>query len=178
MTALAFDTLKFAQTLRDKAKFTQEQSEGLALAISDTTSNQLATKENLNQVERDIRSDIRQLDLSVKADISAIKSELKTEITTLRSALNTEIATLRSELNTEITALKSELNTEITTLRSELKTETTSLRSEIKASEGRLEVKIETLRSDVLKWIVSSIGFQTIVILGALMTLSRMLSHN
>jgi len=123
MTALAFDTLKFAQTLRDKAKFTQEQSEGLATAIADATSDQLATKAELTRVEGDLRAYIQSVDASVQ----------------------------RLEI---------------------------SLKSELKTVESRLETKIETLRSDVLKWIVSSIGFQTIVILGALMTLSRMLSHN
>ena len=130
MTALAFDTLKFAQMLRDKAKFTQEQSEGLAAAISDATSDQLATKANIIQVESDLRSDIQNVDASVqRLDVS-----------------------MRSEIS--------------------------SLRSEMKTVESRLETKIELLRSDVLKWIVGSIGFQTIVILGALITLSRMIGHS
>jgi hypothetical protein len=129
MTALAFDTLKFAQTLRDKAKFTQEQSEGLANAIADATSDQIATKANMIQVESELRSDIQNVDASVQ----------RLEVS------------MRSEIS--------------------------SLRSEMKTVEARLESKLELLRSDVLKWIVGSIGFQTLVILGAVITLTRAIGH-
>jgi CO dehydrogenase/acetyl-CoA synthase beta subunit len=122
MTTLAFDTLKFAQTLRDKAKFTQEQSEGLANAIADATSDQIATKGDLTRVEGDLRTYIQSVDASVQ----------------------------RLEI---------------------------SLKSELKTVESRLETKIELLRSDVLKWIVGSIGFQTLVILGAVITLTRVIGH-
>ncbi len=122
MTALAFDTLKFVQTLRDKAKFTQEQSEGLANAIADATSDQIATKGDLTRVEGDLRTYIQSVDASVQ----------------------------RLEI---------------------------SLKSELKTVESRLETKIELLRSDVLKWIVGSIGFQTLVILGAVITLTRVIGH-
>lgn len=122
MTALAFDTLKFAQTLRDKAKFTQEQSEGLANAIADATSDQIATKGDLTRVEGDLRTYIQSVDASVQ----------------------------RLEI---------------------------SLKSELKTVESRLETKIELLRSDVLKWIVGSIGFQTLIILGAVITLTRVIGH-
>ena len=105
MTTLAFDTLKFAQTLRDKAKFTQEQSEGLAMAIADATSDQIATKADIKDLRVELRNDMREV-------------------------------------------------------------------------ESRLEIKIESLRSDVLKWIVGSIGFQTLVILGAVVTLARIVGHN
>ena len=101
MTALAFDTLKFAQTLRDKANFTQTQSEGLASAIADATSDQLATKSDI----RELKHDMREMEL-------------------------------------------------------------------------RLETKIESLRGDVLKWILGSIGFQTVIILGAVITLTRAVGHN
>jgi len=122
MTALAFDTLKFVQTLSDKAKFTQEQSEGLANAIADATSDQIATKGDLTRVEGDLRTYIQSVDASVQ----------------------------RLEI---------------------------SLKSELKTVESRLETKIELLRSDVLKWIVGSIGFQTLVILGAVITLTRVIGH-
>ena len=96
MSAVAFDTLKFAQTLRDKAKFTPEQAEGLSEAFAQASADQLATK----------------------ADI-------------------------------------------------------TDLRSELREAELRLETKIETTKSEILKWMFGTIGFQTIVILGAVLALSR-----
>jgi len=104
MTAIAFDTLKFAQTLRDKAKFTQEQSEGLANAIADVTSDQLATKADI----RDLKQDMREMEMRLEAKIDS---------------------------------------------------------------------KIDALRIDGLKWIVSAIGFQTIVLLGTMMSIIRFIGH-
>ncbi len=44
MTSAAFDTLKLARSLRDRAKFSPEQAEGLADAIAEALQGDLATK--------------------------------------------------------------------------------------------------------------------------------------
>ena len=83
-------------------------------------------------------------DLATKADLVTAKSELKTEITDLRMELKTEISDLRMELKTEISDLRMELKTEIA-----------------------------GTKTDLLKWIIGAIGFQTVVILGAVVSLAR-----
>jgi F0F1-type ATP synthase membrane subunit b/b' len=83
-------------------------------------------------------------DLATKADLVAAKSELKTEIADLRMELKTEIADLRTELKTEIADLRTELKAEIA-----------------------------GTKTDLLKWIIGAIGFQTVVILGAVVSLAR-----
>lgn len=105
MTALAFDTLKFAQTLRDKANFTQEQSVGLAIAISEATSDQLATKSDI----RELRQEMREMEARLEAKIDS---------------------------------------------------------------------KIDALRIEMLKWIIGAIGVQTVVLLGAMISLIRLAGHN
>jgi len=100
MTTLAFDTLKFAQTLRDKAKFTQEQSEGLAIAIAVATSDQIATKADI----RELKQDMREIEM-------------------------------------------------------------------------RLESKIDSLRIDGLKWIVGAVGFQTLIMIGTILSVVRFGVH-
>ena len=42
-----------------------------------------------------------------------------------------------------------------------------------KADLAKLEAKIAEVKADILKWVVGAIGFQTIVILGALVSLVR-----
>ena len=96
MTALAFDTLKFAQTLK-KGGFTPEQSEKLAEAFAEASTDHLARK-----------SDLRELEIRLEAKIDS---------------------------------------------------------------------KIDSLRIEGLKWLVGAIGFQTIVILGAMMSMIRMIGH-
>jgi phage I-like protein len=83
-------------------------------------------------------------DLATKADLVAAKSELKTEIAELRMELKTEIADLRTDLKTEIADLRTEFKT-----------------------------KIAGTKTDLLKWIIGAIGFQTVVILGAAVSLAR-----
>jgi hypothetical protein len=49
MGAIPFDTLKLARALRDKAKFSPEQAEGVADALSDAmTGAELVTKDYLD----------------------------------------------------------------------------------------------------------------------------------
>lgn len=47
MSAVAFDTLKFAQNLRDKANFSPAQAEGVSQAFSEAITDQLATRGDL-----------------------------------------------------------------------------------------------------------------------------------
>ena len=52
MSAVAFDTLKLARTLRDTAKMSQEQAEGVADALAEAMSGaELATKGDLRELE-------------------------------------------------------------------------------------------------------------------------------
>ena len=76
MTAMTFDTLKFAQTLRDKAKFTQEQSEGLATAIADATSDQLSTKVDIRELRSELKQDMREMEMRLETKIETIRSDV------------------------------------------------------------------------------------------------------
>ena len=96
MSAVAFDTLKFVRTLRDKANMSAEQAEGLAEAIAEAIDGDIATK--------------------------------------------TDFATVKAEL---------------------------------RQAELRLEAKIEAAKAETIKWVVSAIGFQTVVIVGAVVALSQ-----
>jgi hypothetical protein len=59
-------------------------------------------------------------------------------------------------------ATKADLAAAIAELRTELKTEIAELKTEIAAT-----------KIDLLKWIIGAIGFQTVVVLGALISLAR-----
>jgi hypothetical protein len=62
MSTVSFDTLKFAQTLRDKAGVPQPQAEGMAEAFAEATGEQIATK-----------ADLKELELSLKGDMALLK---------------------------------------------------------------------------------------------------------
>ena len=58
MTGVAFDTLRFARALRDKAKLPPEQAEGLADAIAEAFQGDLVTKSDLRIEVSGLRADL------------------------------------------------------------------------------------------------------------------------
>ena len=114
MTAVAFDALKFARALREKAKLSPEQAEGFADALVDVLDGNLATKGDIRDVQGDIQV--------VRGDIEALKIQTRADIEALRLATQADIAS----------------------------------------------AKVEPVR-----WLVGVIGFQTLAVLGAVVTLAR-----
>ena len=58
MTAVAFDTLRFVRTLREKMKLPSEQAEGLADAMAEALQGDLVTKSDLRAELAETRSEI------------------------------------------------------------------------------------------------------------------------
>ena len=111
MTAVAFDTLKFAQTLRDKAHVPQDQAEGMAEAFAAATSEQITTKADLKETEihidakiSEVKSELRETEVHLDAKISEVKSELRE--TELR--LDAKISEVQLRLDAKISEVKSE----------------------------------------------------------------------
>ena len=67
--SVAFDTLKFARGLRDNAGMSAEQAEGVAVAFSSATSEQLATKLDLAELGANLRAEIA----PIKSDVQLLK---------------------------------------------------------------------------------------------------------
>jgi hypothetical protein len=72
MTSTAFDTLKLARNLRDKAKFNPEQAEGLADAMAEALQGDIATKADVLTVKTELRA----TELRLKADIEAVCADI------------------------------------------------------------------------------------------------------
>jgi phenylalanyl-tRNA synthetase alpha subunit len=101
-------------------------------------------------------------ELATKSDLASTRGELKAEITATRA-----------ELKAEIAAVKAELKTEIAAVRTELKTDIAAVKAELRQTELRLEGKIESVKAEMIKWMFGTIGFQTLIIVGAVVTLAR-----
>ena len=114
MTGVAFDTLKLATALRDRARLTQEQAEGFATAIGDALHDDLATKSDLAATQADILLEFGQ----VRREIEAMKADTRLEFSQVRR-------------------------------------------------------EIEAVKADILKWMFGAIGFQTVVVVGAILALVR-----
>ncbi|MBY6240315.1 CCDC90 family protein [Methylosinus sp. Sm6] len=92
-------------------------------------------------------------DLATKADVSTVRVDLDAFKADLAS-VKTDVAVIKLEL--------SAVKTDVVTIKSDLGT----LRAELKSS-------ISDAKTDILKWVVGAIGFQTILILGGLISLAR-----
>jgi hypothetical protein len=149
MSAVAFDTLKFAQNLRDKANFSPTQAEGISEAFSEAIAGQLATRADL-------------VALATKDDLAALGKATKDDLAAQGKATKDDLAALGKATKDELTALSKEL--------AEFKLET---RNDF----ARLENKIEGLKTETLRWIVGAIGLQTIAVIGTFIGLVRFLVH-
>ena len=56
MSPVLFDTLKLTRALREKARFTQEQAEGLTDALSESFEERVATKQDISDLEGKLES--------------------------------------------------------------------------------------------------------------------------
>ena len=61
MASVAFDTLTFARTLRDKALLSPEQAEGFAVAVPEAVQGDLATKSDLHSLDTGLRNEMQAL---------------------------------------------------------------------------------------------------------------------
>jgi len=73
MSMAAFDTLRFAQTLREKAKLTIEQAEGISEAFADATSEQMVTRSYLDSKLKEIQLTIGSMIVALGGILIAIK---------------------------------------------------------------------------------------------------------
>lgn len=147
MTAAAFNTLKFARALREKAKLSPEQAEGFADALVDVLDGNLATKGDIRDVQADIQV--------VRGDIEALKIQTRADIEALRLTTQADSENLRVSTKTDIKALSLEMKADIETTRG----------------------AIASAKVEMVRWIFGAIGFQTVALLGAIVTLARILIH-
>ena len=141
MSAVAFDTLKFAQNLRDKANFSPAQAEGVSQAFSEAITDQLATRGDL-------------ADLATKADMAALSAATKADMAALSAATKDDIAALSAATKDDIADVRKEMG---------------AFRLQVKDDFARLEVKIESTRSEILRWMFG----QTLLILCAVLAIGR-----
>ena len=72
----AFDTLRLARNLRDKAQFSPEQAEGVADALAEAMQGDLATKADLKSEIQSVPGELRETELRLEARIETIEADL------------------------------------------------------------------------------------------------------
>lgn len=77
----------------------------------------------------------------------------------------------------DLSAAIGEVRSEIAALRTGLRAELRELELRVDAKFSSVEAKIEAVRSDTIKWVIGAIGFQTLVILGAVLAVVKLSTH-
>jgi hypothetical protein len=97
--------------------------------------------------------------LATKLDLEALRLATKSDLEALRLATKSDLEALRLATKTDLETLR------------------LAAKSDLDAARNSLEKSIAESKAETLKWIVGTIGLQTVVILGAALALARMAAH-
>jgi biopolymer transport protein ExbB/TolQ len=114
MSAIAFDTLKFAKRLKE-AGFTEQQAEALADAEAEFIEQNLATKRDIDDIKRDIadvKRDIKELEVTLRNEIKQLDVTLRSEI----KQLDVKIEQIRSDLARDLKDLEYRMTIKLGTM--------------------------------------------------------------
>jgi len=95
-------------------------------------------------------------------------SEAQAEAVTRAVGRGQQIDISHLATRTELQAVRDDLKSDVEALRKEVKADIDGLRKEVKAD-------ISELKVDLLKWVIGAVGFQTVALIGAVITVARLL---
>jgi len=101
MTAIAFDTLKFAKRLKEGG-FTDQQAEALAQAEAEFIEQNLTTKRDLKELEVALKRDIEELRADLKRDLKELETAIQRDVKELDVGLKRDIEELRADLKRDL----------------------------------------------------------------------------
>ena len=108
----------------------------------------------------------RRGDLATKEDLLSTRQALKTDITDLRHELKEDISELRQELKGDISELRQGLKGGVSELRLEFKSDLSEVRH-------GLEVKMESTKTEVVRWVFLAVMGQSALFSGLIYFLSQ-----
>lgn len=98
MTVIAFDTLKFVETLRG-AGVPDRHARAISQAVREAHETaEPATGRDLRETVSALRGDTQTLGTGIASDMQALRSELKSDVQELRSELKSDVQELRAEV--------------------------------------------------------------------------------
>lgn len=136
MTAIAFDTLRFAKRLKE-AGFTEQQAEALAIAEAELIADNLATKRDLKDLEGVLQRDLAQIEAGLKREIKTLDAKVEQ----IHAGLTRDI----KDLDAKVEQIRAEIKRDIEELRADLKDLETKAFREMKDLEYRMTIKLGTL---------------------------------
>ena len=97
MSTIILDTLEFATKLK-AGGFTEQQAETQARAIAEIVEKQLATRQDVEAWEADLKRDIHESENRLEVRIKELEISLRKDIEVLRAEVKRDIAETKAEL--------------------------------------------------------------------------------
>jgi len=129
MSAVAFDTLKFAERL-PSGGFTPEQSKVVSYAFAEATGEQLVTRQVLKDELAPIKQELITIRQEIKQEFGSIRQETGQEFATVRQEMKQEFASVRQEMKDEFASVRQEMTDEFASVRQDMQTESVCVRQE------------------------------------------------
>jgi len=104
MTAIAFDTLKFAKRLKEGG-FTDQQAETLAQAEAEFIEQSLASKRDVKELEVALKRDVKELEVTLKRDIEELRGGVKRDVEALHADLKRDMKELEYRMTIKLGAM-------------------------------------------------------------------------
>ena len=116
MTDVSPDTLSTARRLEQEFGMDRQASEGVAIAIYEHTTANLATKTDVRHVEEKLRGEMRELGASLRGEMNELGATLGGEIRELGTSFRGEIEGSRSYTDAKFAQLRAEMHGEFKNL--------------------------------------------------------------
>jgi multidrug resistance efflux pump len=101
--------------------------------------------------------------LATKEDIAKLQAATREDI----ARVHEDIAKLQAATKEDIAKLQAATKEDIAKLQASTKTD-------LREMELKIDAKLESAKSEIVKWMFGTIGFQTIVVVGAVVALARL----
>lgn len=90
----------------------------------------------------------------------------------IHKAQDLDLSTLATKVDLE--KVRTDLTAEIARVRSDLTAEIAKLRNEFSIEIGQLRTSVADMKGELAKWMFTAMGFQTLVIIGAVLALLKL----
>ena len=157
---VTFDTLKASRRLRD-AGFEEEKAEALVNAFAEDIGANLATKDDVALLRKDLTNRIEALRQDMVSGDEALRKDVTSQIEALRSETASDIAALRKDVASDIAALRKDVASDIAAMRKDMANALAQL-------EQRMTIRLGGMIVGGVAAILAAIGIATGVLVALL----------
>lgn len=141
MSAAAFDTLTFSETLRE-AGMPEAQAKALSHALQEQFVSRLVTKSDLRTEMQGLRVELRSEMQELRAELQSDVQSVRAEVQSVRAELHSGLQSLHADSHSGLQSLRADLHSGLQSVRAHSDSGLQSLRAEIQQMELKLTIRL------------------------------------